>query len=309
MAKMTENKEMSTIEENNLAEEKQNRSLWMEKAETLVEALPYIQSFRGKVMVVKYGGAAMIDEELKQQVIKDVALLKLVGFQPIVVHGGGKEINKWLGKLHKESKFVNGLRVTDEETVEIAEMVLNRVNKQLTAQMNLLGVKAVGISGKDGSLLHCQKKLSEGEDIGFVGDIDRVNADLIRELLDKDFVPIICPIGYDENGQSYNINADDAACRVAAAMNAEKLSFLTDVEGVYRDFEDKSSLIRSITVEEAEEMLASGILGGGMIPKLKNCVDALKEGVSQVHILNGKLPHSLLLEFFTRDGIGTMLYR
>ncbi len=289
--------------------EKDNRSLWMEKAETLVEALPYIQSFHGKVMVVKYGGAAMTDESLKLQVIKDVALLKLVGFQPIIVHGGGKEISKWISKVGKEPKFVNGLRVTDEETMEIAEMVLNRVNKQLTSQMNLLGVKAVGVSGKDGNLLHCTKKLSNGEDIGFVGNIDQVNIGLIQHLLDNDFVPIICPIGYDENGQSYNINADDAACRVAAAMNAEKLTFLTDVEGVYRDFEDKDSLIRTITVSEAEEMLASGVLGGGMIPKLQNCVDALRDGVSQVHILNGKVPHSLLLEFFTKDGIGTMIFR
>lgn len=287
---------------------KDEREIWMEKAETLVEALPYIRSFHGKVMLVKYGGAAMTDESLKQQVIQDVALLKLVGFRPIIVHGGGREISRWLEKTGKESSFVNGLRVTDSETMEIAEMVLNRVNKQLTTQMNLLGVKAVGLSGKDGGLLHCRKKLSDGQDIGFVGSIDSVNSELIWQLLEQDFVPIICPIGYDEEGQSYNINADDAACRIAAAMRAEKLTFLTDVEGVYRDFSDKGSLIRSINVGEAESMLSSGLLGGGMIPKLENCVMAMREGVSHVHILNGKIPHSLLLEFFTRDGIGTMIH-
>lgn len=286
----------------------ENRSIWMEKAETLVEALPYIRAFRGKVMVVKYGGAAMTEESLKKQVIEDVALLKLVGFRPIIVHGGGREISGWLTRLGREPRFVNGLRVTDAETMELVEMALNRVNKQLSTKMNLLGVKAIGISGKDGSLLHCRKKLSGGEDIGFVGEIDAVCIDLIQSLLDNDFVPIICPIGYDESGQSYNINADDAACRIAAAINAEKLTFLTDVEGVYRDFPNKTSLIREITVSEAEALLASGLLGGGMLPKLRNCVEALRDGVRHVHILNGRIPHSLLLEFFTRKGIGTMIH-
>ena len=195
------------------------------------------------MIVVKYGGSAMVDEELKRHVIQDVVLLKLVGFKPIIVHGGGKEISKWVNKVGMEPHFVNGLRVTDEATMEIAEMVLNRVNKSLVQLVNELGVKAVGISGKDGMMLRCEKKYSKGEDIGFVGDIKEVNPKVIYDLLEKDFLPIICPIGFDENYFTYNINADDAACAIARAVKAEKLAFLTDVEGLYRDFEDKNSLI------------------------------------------------------------------
>jgi len=213
----------------------------MQKAEVLIEALPYIQRFNRKIIVVKYGGSAMVDEELKRQVIQDVVLLKLVGFKPIIVHGGGKEISKWVGKVGMEAEFVNGLRVTDEATMEIAEMVLNKVNKSLVQLVNELGIKAVGISGKDGMMLKCDKKYSDGADIGFVGDIREVNPQLIYDLLEKDFLPIVCPIGYDDNYLSYNINADDAACAIATAVQAEKLAFLTDVEGLYRDFADKES--------------------------------------------------------------------
>ena len=211
----------------------------MEKAAVLIEALPYIQRFNRKIIVVKYGGSAMVDESLKRQVIQDVVLLKLVGFKPIIVHGGGKEISQWVSKVGMEPRFVNGLRVTDEATMEIAEMVLNRVNKSLVQLVNELGVKAVGISGKDGMMLKCNKKYSGGQDIGFVGDIKEVNPKVIYDLLEKDFLPIICPIGFDDNYLSYNINADDAACAIARAVKAEKLAFLTDVEGLYRDFEDK----------------------------------------------------------------------
>ena len=279
----------------------------MQKAEVLIEALPYIQRFNRKIIVVKYGGSAMVDEELKRHVIQDVVLLKLVGFKPIIVHGGGKEISKWVGKIGMEPHFVNGLRVTDEPTMEIAEMVLNKVNKSLVQLVNELGIQAVGISGKDGMLLRCEKKYSKGEDIGFVGDISEVNPKIIYDLLEKDFLPIICPIGFDDHYMSYNINADDAACAIARAVKAEKLAFLTDVEGVYRDFEDKDSLISEMTVEEAQDFVSGGALGGGMLPKLQNCIDAISNGVSRVHILDGRIPHCLLLEIFTNKGIGTAI--
>ena len=279
----------------------------MQKAEVLIEALPYIQRFNRKIIVVKYGGSAMLDEELKKRVIQDVVLLKLTGFKPIIVHGGGKEISKWIGKVGMEPKFVNGLRVTDEATMEIAEMVLNKVNKSLVQMVNELGVKAVGISGKDGKLLKCEKKYSNGEDIGFVGNITEVNPKIIYDLLEKDVLPIICPVGCDDHLTSYNVNADDAACAIAEAMKAEKLAFLTDVEGVYRDFDDKDSLISEMTVEEAQKFVEEGGVGGGMLPKLQNCIDAIKSGVSRVHILDGRIPHCLLLEIFTNKGIGTAI--
>ena len=284
-------------------------SLIMHKAEVLIEALPYIQRFNRKIIVVKYGGSAMVDEKLKMNVIKDVVLLKLVGFKPIIVHGGGKEISSWVNKIGMEPRFVNGLRVTDEPTMELAEMVLNRVNKSLVQLVQELGVKAVGISGKDGGLLNVEKKLSDGQDIGYVGNIKKVNPELLFDLLEKDFLPIVCPIGYDDNFDSYNINADDAACAIAKAVKAEKLAFLTDVEGVYRDFNDKSSLISELTLEDAEKFIAEGNAGGGMLPKLKNCIDALQEGVSRVHILDGRIPHCLLLEIFTNKGIGTAILK
>ena len=240
---------------------------YLEKAEVLIEALPYIQRFNRKVIVVKYGGSAMVDEELKRNVIKDVVLLKLVGFKPIIVHGGGKEISRWVGKVGKEAKFVNGLRVTDKETMEIAEMVLGKVNKELVTLVESLGVKAIGISGKDGGLLKVNKKLSQGQDIGYVGDIKEVNPAILSELLEKDFLPIVCPVGLGDDFATYNINADDAACAIARAMKAEKLAFLTDIEGVYRDPKDTSSLISELFVNEAKALIENGNVGGGMIPK------------------------------------------
>ena len=279
----------------------------MRKAEVLIEALPYIQKFNRKIIVVKYGGSAMLDEQLKENVIKDVVLLKLVGFKPIIVHGGGKDISKWVSKAGMEPKFINGLRVTDAPTMEIAEMVLNRVNKSLVQMVEKLGVHAVGISGKDGGLLKVQKRISGGKDLGFVGEITEVNPKVIMDLLEKDFLPIICPIGYDDNYDSYNINADDAACAIASAVHAEKLAFLTDIEGVFRVFEDKDSFIPTMTVTEAEEFVASGAATGGMLPKLTNCIQALKDGVSRVHILDGRIAHCLLLEIFTNRGIGTAI--
>ena len=285
----------------------QNMEKWLEKAEVLIEALPYIQRFNRKIIVVKYGGSAMVDEDLKKQVIQDVTLLKLVGFKPIIVHGGGKEISRWVEKSGKEAEFVNGLRKTDVETMEIAEMVLNRVNKSLVQKVQELGVLSVGISGKDGGLLKVEKKLSGGQDIGYVGEIKEVNPKILYDLLEKDFLPIVCPIGMDDKYETYNINADDAACAIARAVSAEKLAFLTDIEGVYKDPNDKDTLISELTVSAAKELIGDGYIGGGMLPKLNNCIDAIENGVSRVHILDGRIAHCLLLEIFTNKGIGTAI--
>ncbi len=281
----------------------------MKKAEVLIEALPYIQKFNRKIIVVKYGGSAMSNEELQKNVIKDVTLLKLVGFKPIIVHGGGKEISRWVGKVGKEAEFVNGLRVTDAETMEIAEMVLSKVNKSLVTMVQELGVKAVGISGKDGGLLTVDKKYSDGKDIGFVGDIKEVNPKILYDLLEKDFLPIVAPIGLDRNFKTFNINADDAACAIAKAVQAEKLAFLTDIEGLYKDIDDKSSFISRLRASEADGLIADGFIGGGMLPKLTNCTSAIRNGVSRVHILDGRIPHCLLLEIFTNHGVGTVLLK
>ena len=280
----------------------------LKKAEVLIEALPYIQKFNRKIIVVKYGGSAMSNEELQKNVIKDVTLLKLVGFKPIIVHGGGKEISRWVGKVGKEAEFVNGLRVTDAETMEIAEMVLGRVGKQLVTMVQELGVKAVGISGKDGGLIQ-EKKFSGGKDIGFVGEITRVNPKILYDLLEKDFLPIVSSVGLDESFATYNINADDAACAIARAVGADKLVFLTDIEGLYGDINDKSSFIPRLTASEADAMIEGGMIGGGMLPKLGNCTAAVKNGVNKVHILDGRIPHCLLLEIFTNEGVGTMILR
>ena len=273
----------------------------------LIEALPYIQKFNRKIIVVKYGGSAMSNEMLQKNVIKDVTLLKLVGFKPIIVHGGGKEISRWTAKVGKESTFVGGLRVTDDETMEIAEMVLAKVNKSLVTMVQELGVKAVGVSGKDGGLLTAEKKYAEGQDIGYVGEVTGVNPKLLFDLLEKDFLPIVAPIGLGTDFQSYNINADDAACAIAKAVNAEKLAFLTDIEGLYRDINDKTSFISRLTASQAEGLLQEGMIGGGMLPKLENCISAIRDGVKRVHILDGRIAHCLLLEIFTNQGIGTAI--
>ena len=243
--------------------------MYLDKANVLIEALPYIQRFNRKIIVIKYGGSAMVDEELKRNVIQDVVLLKLVGFKPIIVHGGGKEISRWVGKVGMEPKFVNGLRVTDADTMEVAEMVLNKVNKELVTMIQSLGVNAVGISGKDGGLLNVEKKLSKGEDIGFVGNIKNVNPKVLYDLLENDF--------------------------------------LTDIEGVYKDPKDPESLISELHVQEARDLITNGNVGGGMIPKLQGCIDAIENGVSRVHIMDGRIQHCLLLEIFTNKGIGTAI--
>ncbi|MGN0305563.1 MAG: acetylglutamate kinase [Lachnospiraceae bacterium] len=281
----------------------------LKKAEVLIEALPYIQKFNRKIIVVKYGGSAMSNEELQKNVIKDVTLLKLVGFKPIIVHGGGKEISHWVEKTGKEATFINGLRATDEETMEIAEMVLGKVNKRLVTMVEELGVKAIGISGKDGGLLHVNKKYADGKDIAFVGDIKQVTPKILFDLLEKDYLPIVAPIGLGDDFSAYNINADDAACAIAKAVGADKLVFLTDIEGLYRDINDKSSFISRITASGAEELISRGLIGGGMLPKLNNCTTAIREGVNRVHILDGRILHCLLLEIFTNEGVGTAIIR
>lgn len=279
----------------------------MNKAQTLIEALPYIRKFYNKIVVVKYGGSAMLDEDLKMNVIQDVALLKLVGMHPVIVHGGGKEISKWVSMMGKEPEFVNGLRVTDAETMGVAEMVLNKVNKSLVQFLEKNGVKAVGLTGKDGGMLNVEKKLADGRDIGYVGNITRVDTKIIDTLIENGYVPVIAPIGMDENYQAYNINADDAACAIAEALGAEKLAFLTDIEGVYKDPKDPSTLMSVLTLEDAEQLISDGYIGGGMLPKLRSCIDAVKSGVSRVHILDGRKAHCLLLEFFTQKGVGTAI--
>ena len=275
---------------------------YLEKAQVLIEALPYIRKFASKIVLIKYGGSAMENEELKHCVMQDIALLKLVGLKPVIVHGGGKDISKLCENLGVKSEFKNGLRVSDKETTKIAEMALLQINKNLVQNLECLGVKAIGICGKDAGLLHCIKK---DEDLGFVGEISKVKVGILNELLEKDFLPVIAPVGMDESLNTYNINADDAACELAKALRAEKLVFLSDIAGLYRNYEDKNSLISKISLSEAKELLSS--LQGGMLVKLRSCIDACENGVKKVHILDGRVKHSLLLEIFTDEGIGTLV--
>ncbi len=281
----------------------------MDKAATLIEAIPYIRKFSGTTVVVKYGGSAMVDEKLKKSVIKDIALLKYIGLRPIIVHGGGKEITALLDRLGKKSEFIDGLRVTDRETADVAEMVLSgSIGKSLVENLEAVGISACGINGKDGHTLLVRKKLfGSGRDIGFVGEIDKVDIHLVMTLLDSGYVPVISPVGVDSFSQTYNINADYAATAVAGALGAQKLVFLTDVEGILRDKDEPSSIIRRMNAAEARSLIADGTIRGGMIPKTECCIDALDRGVKTVHVLDGRLPHSLLLEIFTASGIGTMV--
>lgn len=281
----------------------------MDKASVLIEAIPYIRRFSGSIVVVKYGGSAMVDEKLKKSVIKDIALLKYIGLKPIVVHGGGKEITALLSKVGKETVFVDGLRVTDSETAAYAEMVLSgSIGKSLVENLQSVGIDACGINGKDGHTLQVRKKVFDnGRDIGFVGEIEKVDIRLVHTLLDSGYVPVISPVGVDAYSQTYNINADYAASAIAGALSAQKLVFLTDVEGILRDKDDPSTIIRRMSRQEAVSLIGDGTIKGGMIPKVECCLDALEKGVKTVHVLDGRLPHSMLLEIFTANGIGTMV--
>ena len=279
------------------------------KAEVLIEAIPYIRRFATSIVVVKYGGSAMVDQQLKKSVIQDIAMLKYIGLQPIVVHGGGKEITSLLDRLGKKSEFLDGLRVTDKETAEVAEMVLcGSIGKNLVDELQAVGINAVGISGKDGRSLLCSKKRDEkGRDLGYVGQIDHVDPNLLQTLLASNFVPVVSPVGVDEAGNTYNINADYAASAVAGALSAQKLIFLTDVEGILKDKDDPSSILRTLSQSQALSYIADGTIKGGMIPKVQCCLDGLEKGVESVHVLDGRVPHAILLEIFTTKGVGTMV--
>ncbi len=279
------------------------------KAEVLVEAIPYIRRFAGSVVVVKYGGSAMVDEALSSLVIQDIAMLKYIGLKPVVVHGGGNEISSLLAKLGKKTEFLDGLRVTDAETAKVAEMVLSgSIGKRLVEQLQSVGIPSVGISGKDGRTLLCSKKKDEkGRDLGFVGEIDKVDTTLLNTLIDNGFVPVLSPVGVDEKSHTYNVNADYAASAVAGALSAQKLVFLTDVEGILKDKDDPSTRFSSLTRKEALSYIKDGTIAGGMIPKVQCCLDALQKGVDSVHVLDGRVSHAILLEIFTTEGIGTMV--
>ena len=281
----------------------------LNKAKILVEALPYIQKLYKKTIVIKYGGNAMKSEELKHNVMEDVTLLKYIGANPIVVHGGGPDISSALETYKIESKFINGLRVTDEDTIKVAQQVLvGKTNKEIVSMIDEVGGKAVGLSGIDGHLLECEKLYTEvdgkKEDIGFVGEVVKVNEKLIKLVAEDEYIPVIAPIGVDKQGQSYNINADAVASAVAKATKAEKLIYLTDVEGI---LDGNSNVIFEMTKQEVFDNIDKGIISGGMIPKSLSCVEAIDNGVSRVHIIDGRVPHSILLEIFTNSGIGTMI--
>jgi len=276
-----------------------------EKANVLIESLPYIKSFFNQTVVIKYGGNAMINEELKQSVIKDIVLMKFVGMNPVVVHGGGPEITSMMKRLGKESEFVDGFRVTDEETMEITEMILfGKLNRQIVSNINRNGVKSIGISGKDGSMLQAKQKDPK---LGLVGEIEKVDINLIKIITDQGYVPVISPIACGIQGETYNINADEVAGRLAAALGAKKLILITDVKGVMKDQKDSSSIISHIKTEEIRGYIDEGIIMGGMIPKVQCCFDAVKGGVERAHIIDGRKSHSILLEIFTNEGIGTMI--
>ena len=290
----------------------------LQKAKILVNALPYIKKYYGQTIVIKYGGSAMVDKTARKQFIKDVVLMKYIGINPVIVHGGGPEINEMLKKVGKESKFIAGNRVTDEETVEIVEMVLSgKVNKGIVADINKYGGKAIGISGKDDNMILVRQKYIEEKsenseeikkiDIGFVGEIENINTEIIKVLEKSDYIPVISSIGTDKNGQTYNINADYVAGEIAGKLNADRMIFLTDVDGILLDYNDKQTLIDEIDVYHVNKLIKKGVISGGMLPKVNTCLKAIEKGVENVVILNGKLEHSLLLELFTDEGAGTLI--
>jgi acetylglutamate kinase len=272
----------------------------------LSEALPYIQQFSGRTVVVKYGGAAMKNSNLKDKVIRDIVFLSSVGIKPVVVHGGGPEINSWLAKLNIEPQFKDGLRVTDAPTMDVVEMVLvGRVNKELVSLINGEGGLAVGLCGKDGNMI--QARPVDQEKVGFVGEVTSVDPNLVESLVNSGYVPVISSVAADENGQAYNINADTVAGELAAALGAEKMILLTDTPGILEDYHDPSTLLTRLSIQKARELIENGIVSGGMIPKVTCCVRSLAQGVKAAHIIDGRIPHALLLEIFTNDGIGSMI--
>lgn len=281
------------------------------KANVLIEALPYIQRLSGKTVVIKYGGNAMIDQDLTHKILQDVTLLKYVGVNPVLIHGGGPEINAMLNQLNIESSFHNGLRITSEDTMEVVQMVLaGKLNKEIVAHINLIGGKGIGLCGKDANLIQVEKMPpKDGVDLGMVGRITNININLLSLLTQEEYIPVIAPIGVGPDGKSYNINADTVAGEIAAALQADKLLFLTDVDGIRMDAADPSSLISVLTVSETEDLIEKGVIAGGMIPKVQGCIKAIELGVNRTHILDGTIPHPLLLEIFTDQGVGTMVCR
>ncbi len=282
---------------------------FISKANILIEALPYIQRLSGKTVVIKYGGNAMMGEDLIRTIMQDITLLKYVGVNPILVHGGGPEINKMLGALDISSNFHKGLRITSKEAIDVVQMVLTgKINQDIVSLLNVLGGKAIGLSGKDGNLIEVDKKQSvDGVDLGYVGEITKINCKVLEILAKDEYIPVVAPIGVGPDGQSYNINADTVAGEIAAALKAEKLIFLTDIDGIRRDPDDPNSLISAISVKEIHALIEKGVISGGMIPKVQGCIRGIEQGVNRTHILNGTIPHPIVLEIFTDRGIGTMV--
>lgn len=283
-----------------------------DKAAFLIEALPFIRRYHGKTVVIKYGGSAMVDKEIRQEFIKDIVLMKYVGIHPVIVHGGGPEINQMLERVNKTTEFIEGLRVSDQDTVELAEMVLSaKINKGIVADIQRQGGKAIGLSGKDGNLITAKKKFADknGEqiDIGFVGEIEKINPDIIYTMTKDNYIPVISSIGMDEDGNTYNINADYVAGAIAAELNAFRLIFLTDVDGIMMNFRDPSTLLKEVDYDEVLKLIQDGVISGGMLPKVRTCLDAIDCGVKNVIILNGKTLHAILLEIFTAEGAGTLI--
>ncbi|MBE7027688.1 MAG: acetylglutamate kinase [Ruminococcaceae bacterium] len=276
----------------------------MERAEVLIKALPYIQKYNNKIIVVKYGGNAMIDDELKSAVMRDIVMLTLIGIKVVLVHGGGPEISEMMKKVGKQTEFIDGLRVTDKETVEIAQMVLaGKINKNLVNLIEMVGGKAIGLCGTDG---HMIKAVPMRKELGFVGEITEVNTEIITDTIEKGYIPVIATVGCDDEGNTYNINADTAAARIAGALGAESLISMTDIKGLLRDKDDENSLISKVNVSEAPQLVKEGIISGGMIPKVECCTEAIRRGVNKVFIIDGRVPHSILIEVLTDEGIGTM---
>jgi acetylglutamate kinase len=283
---------------------------YIEKASVLIEALPYIKEFNGKIVVIKYGGSAMTDAVMREKVIEDIVLMKFVGMRPVIVHGGGPAINKMLDRIGKKTEFVNGMRVTDQDTMETVEMVLSGgVNKSIVNLLAAHHIKAVGISGKDGNLFTAEKLQTTGEDLGYVGTLKEIDTSILDVLLNSGYTPVIAPISSDLNGNTYNINADMAASAVASALKAQKLIYISDIPGILKNREDEKSLIHQANLKEIEKMKNEGIINGGMIPKVDFAVEAVNAGVSSVHILDGRVEHSILLEIFTKKGIGTIIQK
>ncbi|MGE5614891.1 MAG: acetylglutamate kinase [Bacillota bacterium] len=285
----------------------------IKKAEILIEALPYIQALHGKTIVIKYGGHAMINDELRNSVMEDITLLKFIGMNPVVVHGGGPDINSMLGKLGIKSEFINGLRITDHDTMEIAQMVLvGKTNKQIVSMLNQKGGKAIGLCGIDGNLIECEQYKTELDgverDLGYVGNIVNINSKVLELIAKDEYIPVVAPIGIGKDGHSYNINADTVASEIAIALKAEKLMLLTDVEGV-RISEDSPEILHALTAAEVNDLINRNIITGGMIPKVLGCLKALEKGVGRTHIIDGRIPHCILLEIFTNKGIGTMIMK